>query len=98
MQEVNFEVYTKNPKTGELGWDIKFVSVVAKDKGEAKQMLAKWPLFDCIILFNYARPIEASNHDLFVLSESQKGCEGWLFDTHSYAKENFYQYITEIKI
>lgn len=49
----NFEVYTKNPKTKEGGWDIFFISVVAKNKDEAKKTLMKWELFDCVILFNF---------------------------------------------
>lgn len=48
-----YEIYTKNPTTGETGWDIKFIEVVATSHRNALEMLAKWPLFDVIILNNY---------------------------------------------
>ena len=61
----NFEVYTfndvevtegvyKGAKIGEVsGWNIKMVSVKANTKDEAKKELKNYPLFDCIILFNF---------------------------------------------
>lgn len=49
-----YEVYTKNPETGENGWDIKFVEVVATEPQQAKNFLKAWPLFDVIILKNYS--------------------------------------------
>jgi hypothetical protein len=64
-QYFNFEIYTcndapvkegiyKGAKIGEIsGWDIKMVSVKADTKQEARQELKKYPLFDCIILFNF---------------------------------------------
>lgn len=58
--EFNFEVYTKNPFTGEMGWDIKFVSVFANSKDDAKEYLKKWNLFDCIILHNFTTPSEST--------------------------------------
>jgi hypothetical protein len=51
--EFNFEVYTKNPKTGQCGWDIKFVSVIADTKEEAKQYLNQWNIYDKVISFNF---------------------------------------------
>lgn len=54
MKEYNFEVYTINPETKENGWDIKFVSVIANTKKEAIGYLKRWPLFDCIITFDYS--------------------------------------------
>lgn len=49
LKEYIFEVYMKNPETGEGGWDIKFVLVVAQDITKAKQVLKNNPLFDIII-------------------------------------------------
>ena len=49
LKQYMFEVYTKNPETGEEGWDIKFVMILAKDIKEAKQILMKNDLFDEII-------------------------------------------------
>jgi hypothetical protein len=37
-----FEIYTKNPKTGQTGWDIKFV--YASDV-----TIKTFPHFDCVI-------------------------------------------------
>ena len=37
-----YEIYTKNPKTGESGWDIKFVLAT-------KSTIKLYPNFDCII-------------------------------------------------
>jgi hypothetical protein len=46
----NVEIYTKNPETGEDGWDIEFVDVHASSKKEMKQILTtEHPHFDCII-------------------------------------------------
>lgn len=53
MKAVNFEVYTKNPETGETGWDIFRVSVIAEDSKEARELLKNWKLFDCVILHNF---------------------------------------------
>lgn len=53
IKEYNFEIYTKHPETGKTGWDIKFASVFAASKDEAKVLLKDYPHFDCIILFNF---------------------------------------------
>lgn len=54
MKAFNFEVYTCNPLTGEEGWDIKFPTVFAEDKKDARRILKEYyPHFDCVILFNY---------------------------------------------
>ena len=37
-----YEIYTKNPATGERGWDIKFV--LATEAG-----IKRYPDFDCIV-------------------------------------------------
>ena len=37
-----YEIYTKNPETGETGWDILFVYASAKT-------IKQFPNFDCII-------------------------------------------------
>ena len=41
-----YEIYTKNPVTGEAGWEIKFV------EAENVQQLEQFPLFDCVISVN----------------------------------------------
>ena len=48
----NFEIYTKNPRTGETGFDIAFINVYAKSNKEAREILKQTPDFDCIILDN----------------------------------------------
>jgi hypothetical protein len=48
----SIEIYTKNPQTGEGGWDIEFVDVYANDRKQAKQILKEQHnLFDCVISF-----------------------------------------------
>ena len=58
MKAYNFEVYTCHPTTGESGWEIEFPDVVAVSKKEARLLLKRWPLFDCIILFNHETETE----------------------------------------
>ena len=53
LKAYQFEIYTCNEITGETGWDIKFRTVLAYSKKEAKELLRETPFFDCIILFNY---------------------------------------------
>jgi hypothetical protein len=60
----NFEIYTLHPETGESGWDIEFLNVRANTKTEARELLAKYPLFDCIILFNHRHELESN--ELFI--------------------------------
>ncbi len=40
-----YEIYTKNPETGEGGWDIKLVRSI-------DELIKKYPNFDCIITKN----------------------------------------------
>ena len=61
-QYFNFEIYTKNPTTGQTGWDIVNVSVKAENRQEAKISLNEYPNFDVIILFNFSHK-EYENHD-----------------------------------
>lgn len=49
LQAWAFEVYTKNPETGETGFDIKFVRAFGSIKAEAVEHLRSFPNFDCII-------------------------------------------------
>ena len=78
MLEFNFEIYTCNPETFETGWDIKFVSVFAEDKADAKEKLKDFPLFDCIILFNFGG-CELDEEELNLLNNGVK-----YFVRHSY--------------
>ena len=76
MREINFEIYTMNPQTGETGWDIKFVSVIAEDKEKALELLKKKPLFDVVILTEYNMEINLSDEQegdekQYVLTDSQ---------------------------
>ena len=41
-----YEIYTKNPITGEGGWDIKFV------EAESREQVKSFPHFDDIITVN----------------------------------------------
>ena len=43
------EYYTKNPVTGEGGWDIRFAWVYAKTNQEAREKVKTVPLFDEVI-------------------------------------------------
>lgn len=62
----NFEIYTKNPKTGESGWDIKFVSVFASSKPEAIRKLKELVnYFDEIILYDYTIPMNDNDYEFF---------------------------------
>lgn len=55
LKEYAFEIYTLNPNTNETGWDIiNNCVVVAETMQEARVKLKEYPLFDCVILFNYA--------------------------------------------
>jgi len=65
MNEYNYEIYTINPKTGETGRDIHYVSVLAETKKEATKLLTKYPNYDCIISYNYGDvPFEKDNRYL----------------------------------
>lgn len=46
------EIYTLCPITCQTGWDIKMIRTLAKSKKDAKENFKKYPLFDCIILWN----------------------------------------------
>ncbi len=59
----NFEIYTCDEVTGETGWNIHYVSVVADSKSSAKEKLKEYPHFDCVILFNYCVPIEEDREE-----------------------------------
>jgi hypothetical protein len=83
INEYNFEVYTINPETKETGWDIKFVSVIAENKVQAKAILRDWPLFDCIILSNFCVPLPYDGN-LATLSDTRKAGKGWVLDTDAY--------------
>lgn len=63
MKAFSFEIYTKNPLTGETGWDIQFVNVFAEDMAAAKQQLKLIPDYDCIILFNHETELDEFDID-----------------------------------
>lgn len=84
VKEYNFEVYTVNPTTGETGWDIKFRSVFAHSKEEARELLKQTPLFDCVILFNFGVKLDGYEFDLY--NEGVKS-----FDRHSYMNNEITQ-------
>lgn len=44
------EYYTKNPATGETGYEIRFAWIGATDKAEAKRKAEKLPFFDVVIM------------------------------------------------
>lgn len=82
INEFNFEVYTKHPKTGETGWDLKFVSVIADTKEEAKEYLKQWPLFDCIITHDYTVrvPFDGNLATLIKGNGTRKAGRGWIVE------------------
>jgi hypothetical protein len=49
VESFNFEIYTKNPDTGETGWDIKHVVAFGVSKAAAIGVLKTIPNFDCVI-------------------------------------------------
>jgi hypothetical protein len=58
MKAFNYEIYTKNPITGEGGFNIRFVSVFAEDHRKAKEVLRSVPNFDIVILFNFETDLD----------------------------------------
>ena len=77
MKEINYEVYTKNPKTKEGGWDIMHLSVVAETRDLAKLYLEQWDLFDCVILQNFSCEVKRDESGKYILDDStsvEKGC------------------------
>lgn len=73
----NFEIYTVNESTGEQGWDIKFRTVFATDRKEAREILKTSAYFDCVILHNYS--IEPSMWNEEIMNKYANGAV-W-FDT-----------------
>jgi hypothetical protein len=65
MKAFNYEIYTKNPITGEGGWDIRFVSVFAEDRTKAKEVLRSVPNFDIVILFNFETDLDDREADFY---------------------------------
>lgn len=50
LEAFNFEIYTKNPETGEGGWDIKDVVVFGVTKSDAIEIMRRdVPNYDCVI-------------------------------------------------
>lgn len=78
MKEYNFEIYTKHPVTNDSGWDIRFASCFADSKESAKEIIKSYPLFDCIILYNFGG-IELSGYELDLYNDGVM-----FFDRHSY--------------
>jgi len=69
LKAYNFECYFKEPISKQNGWEIKFPTIFAYTKEEAKNILKnEVPLFDCIILFNYevlADKAEIKHYEIF---------------------------------
>jgi len=51
MKMKAYEIYTKNPETGEEGWDIKLV-------WSTPDMIELYPHFDCVVTINDCQPTE----------------------------------------
>ena len=68
-----FECYTKNPKTKECGWDIKFIGAKGTDVNSAKKELEKYPLFDVVILLE--KVLEYENNDDLIFVDSDFNVE-----------------------
>ena len=52
LKSFEAEIYTICPISGQTGWDIKMIRTLAENKVDAKENFKKYPLFDCIILWN----------------------------------------------
>lgn len=92
MKAFNFEIYTKNPQTGEEGWDIVFRTVFVDSKetnstkSGAREALKNTPLFDCVILFNYCMDINMSDLTPTQLSAINAG----YYDSEGYYSESLF--------
>jgi hypothetical protein len=53
IKHYQFEIYTKNPTTGESGWEIKFRNVAADSFERAKEILRGSPHYDVTILLEF---------------------------------------------
>jgi len=49
MKKFCFEIYTKNPETGEEGWDIEHVIIYSDSLVNAKKIIETYPNFDCVV-------------------------------------------------
>ncbi len=63
VKEFSFEVYVKNPETGEDGWDIQFVSVIAETAKKAIDILKLNPLFDTVITIDVVAYLSSQDLD-----------------------------------
>ena len=61
MKKYLFEIYLKNPVTGERGWSIEHIFVYAENRDGAKKVLNSLPDFDCIIDSLGAYDIDMAN-------------------------------------
>lgn len=66
MNVYNYEVYLTNPKTGERGWDLQFLSVFAENISEAKSIISRFvDNFDCILGLEWYADINRKDMHLF---------------------------------
>lgn len=80
-----YETYTCNPVTGDGGWDIKYVAVVAENKEQARELVKTFPHFDCIIL-TAVTGSELSERDMkaYAAGNSVWECDGMNYEPINY--------------
>jgi len=69
-RQYNWEIYTRNPDTGERGWDIKFRNVTATSKRRAYRLLDESELFDVAIIYNGSVPAPIEEERIWDTSET----------------------------
>jgi len=69
-RQYNWEIYTRNPDTGERGWDIKFRNVIATAKRRAYRLLDESELFDVAIIYNGSVPAPIEEERIWDTSET----------------------------
>lgn len=74
-EKFTFEVYLKDAKTGQGGYDIAYITAFGHGRKEARRVLDSIPLFDCVITAT------ASYNGLPVTSEDRQkaGSNDWYF-------------------
>lgn len=79
-RQFNWEIYTRNPDTGERGWEIQFRNVTATSKRRAYALLDESELFDVAILYNGSVPAPIEEERIWDTPEAALE-EGW---THTH--------------
>ena len=76
MKRYKFECYFRNPATGEGGWSIHMIVIIANDRQAAVSRLQSIPCFDCIITSLYCGDIDRSD----MTAEEYTAMQGYVID------------------